>query len=114
MKAYRFILVNDMGELIMSTEVDAPDPTIDLELWGAFLSGEGSLQYLGEFEEEDENNTSGLNLPYRKKMELAKYIAQYIQEEVSRGAGPDEISTWLISEAIDAFEGGAADEEDEA
>ena len=40
---------------------------------------------------------------------LAHYIATYIQEELSRGLSPDDISMTLIKNALDAFEGGAAD-----
>jgi len=53
MKVYRFSLFDEYSEcLIMSTEVDAPDPSIDLELWERFLGGGCYLVYLGEFDEE--------------------------------------------------------------
>ena len=41
---------------------------------------------------------------------LAQYIAEYVQEEMYRGAIPSEIDSHLIQQAIDAYEGGAAEE----
>jgi len=41
-------------------------------------------------------------------MTLAQYIAEYIQEELYRGAIPSEIDAHLIQQAIDAYNGGAA------
>jgi len=38
------------------------------------------------------------------KTELAKYIAEYISEELSRG---NDIDAQTILDAIDAYEGGA-------
>ena len=42
-------------------------------------------------------------------MELCEYIAAYIQEELSRGKTIADIDKWMIADAIEAFEGGAAD-----
>lgn len=42
-----------------------------------------------------------------ENLELARYISAYIQEELSRGLLPDEITADVIGDAIDAFEGGA-------
>jgi len=52
MKVYRFALYNSSDELNMSTEVDAPDPTIDGDFWNMFMGGACTIEYLGEFEEE--------------------------------------------------------------
>lgn len=107
-KVYRFALYNNVGELNMSTEVDAPDPTIDLDFWKMFLSNVGcTIEYLGEFEEEVEEETIELNMTYKNKVRLALYISEYIQEELDRGLSPAGIDTVLISRAIEAFEGGA-------
>lgn len=48
---YRFALYSLKGNLIMSTEVDDPDPSIDLDFWKEFMGGSCLLQYLGEKEE---------------------------------------------------------------
>jgi len=39
------------------------------------------------------------------KLELAKYVADYVMEEQSRGNL--EVDKWMISDAFDAFLGGA-------
>jgi hypothetical protein len=41
------------------------------------------------------------------KLELAQYVAAYIQEELDRGVSPRDIGAWLISDAFDAYQGGA-------
>lgn len=41
------------------------------------------------------------------KLELAQYVASYIQEELDRGVSPRDIGAWLISDAFDAYQGGA-------
>ncbi len=47
-------------------------------------------------------------------LKMCSYIAEYIQEEFSRGAGVLDIDKYLISMAIEAYQGGAAiGEEDE-
>jgi len=47
-------------------------------------------------------------------LKMCSYIADYIQEEFSRGAGVLDIDKYLISTAIEAYQGGAAiGEEDE-
>jgi hypothetical protein len=38
---------------------------------------------------------------------LCAYIADYIQEEISRGVGLCEIDKYMIAMAIDAYQGGA-------
>lgn len=39
------------------------------------------------------------------KLELAKYVAAYVMEEQARGNL--EVDIWMISDAIDAYLGGA-------
>jgi hypothetical protein len=39
---------------------------------------------------------------------LCAYIADYIQEELTRGIGIMEIDKYLVFMAIDAYQGGAA------
>ena len=41
------------------------------------------------------------------KLDLARYVAAYVQEELDRGVSPRDIGAWLISDAFDAFLGGA-------
>lgn len=53
MKVHRFVLFNADDVLVMSTEVDEPDPSIDMEFWEQFLGGDCYMQYLGEFDEEE-------------------------------------------------------------
>ena len=43
---------------------------------------------------------------------LAQYIAEYVQEEMYREAIPNEIDSHFIQQAIDAYEGGAAETEE--
>ena len=45
-----------------------------------------------------------------KLLTLAQYVAEYVQEELNRGAIPSDIDSHLIQQAIDAYEGGAAEE----
>ena len=54
MKVYRFALLDVDHKPLMFTEVDEPDPKIDAEFWEAFLSDDNLIQYLGEFEEDDD------------------------------------------------------------
>lgn len=42
-----------------------------------------------------------------QKIELAQYVADYIQMELAQGVSPGDIGDWLISDAFDAFLGGA-------
>ena len=49
-----------------------------------------------------------------EQLKMAQYIAAYIQEELGRGVSPNDIGTWLIADAIDAYEGGAADNKGES
>ncbi len=44
-----------------------------------------------------------------KTKTLAQYVAEYIQEELYRGVIPSDIDSHLIQQAIDAYEGGAAE-----
>lgn len=48
-----------------------------------------------------------------EKLKMAQYIAAYIQEEIDRGVSPNDIGAWLIADAIEAYEGGAADNQGE-
>lgn len=43
---------------------------------------------------------------------LCAYIADYIQEELNRGCGVLDIDKYLISMAVEAYQGGAAIGED--
>jgi len=57
MKVYRFSLFTlDAARLVMSTEVDEPDPKADLEFWNRFLEGDCYMEYLGESYEELTND----------------------------------------------------------
>lgn len=44
-----------------------------------------------------------------KLLTLAQYIAEYVKEELDRGVTLDDIDAHLIQQAIDAYEGGAAE-----
>lgn len=44
-----------------------------------------------------------------KEIALCQYIAAYIQEELHRSLPPEHIDARLISQAMDAFNGGAFD-----
>ena len=41
-------------------------------------------------------------------LSLCAYIAEYIHEEITRGTPLGEIDKYTISQAIEAFEGGAS------
>lgn len=41
------------------------------------------------------------------KLDLARYVAAYIQEELSRGLDPHDIDVFLLEESFDAYQGGA-------
>lgn len=43
------------------------------------------------------------------KMKLALYIAEYISEEIERGN--TQVDKWMVLDALNAYEGGAAGEE---
>jgi hypothetical protein len=59
MKAYQFVLMDSLnGELAMSTEVDEPNPMIDIEFWQRFLEGDCEMLYLGEVEEESSDDSN--------------------------------------------------------
>jgi len=56
-KVYRFILL-DMeyldapnGVMVMSTEIDEPNPQIDAEFWQRFMQGDCVMQFVGEYQE---------------------------------------------------------------
>ena len=52
MKVYRFALIDGVTDaLVMGTEVDEPDPKIDMEFWERFLEGDCYMVYHGDFEE---------------------------------------------------------------
>ena len=46
-----------------------------------------------------------------EQIKLAQYVAEYIREELDRGVSPNDIGTWLICDAFEAYEGGAAETE---
>jgi hypothetical protein len=45
-----------------------------------------------------------------ERITLALYLATYIQEEISRGATTEDINMSMLSMALDAYDGGAANE----
>ena len=49
-----------------------------------------------------------MNDDYVKKVQFAQYIADYLMEEQARGN--TTIDKWVVLDAIQAYEGGAADE----
>lgn len=52
MKVFNFSLVDVEGNLYMGTSLDEPDPRIDSEFWDAFLTGNYTMHYCGEEDEE--------------------------------------------------------------
>jgi hypothetical protein len=67
---------------------------------------------LGEYDarKTTPTNDEGVFTRHRARMDrinLAAYIADYIQEELGRGVSPNDIGTWLIADALDAYDGGA-------
>jgi len=55
MKMYRFILVDQVGQQFMGTDVDEPNPQIDAEFWKKFMEGDCAMVFVRSFEEtEDE------------------------------------------------------------
>ena len=48
-----------------------------------------------------------------EQLKQAQYIAAYIQEELDRAGVGFNVSPWLICDAMQAYEGGAADSEEE-
>ena len=54
MQVYRYTLVDiETLETFMSTELDEPDPSIDMEFWYSFNTGNYAMIFLGVFEEEE-------------------------------------------------------------
>lgn len=51
---YKFILINEDQEVVMSTHLEEPDPAIDAEFWATFMSGEYAMVYTGTELETDE------------------------------------------------------------
>jgi hypothetical protein len=52
---YNYNLVDEDDLVFMSTSVDEPNPTIDAEFWDRFMEGDCYMQYIGETEEEEED-----------------------------------------------------------
>ena len=52
-------------------------------------------------------STQELSFNDAQKIELARYVADYIQEELDRGVSPRDIGAWLVADAFDAYLGGA-------
>lgn len=52
---YRFGLYDPEDKLIMETEVDEPDPRIDLDLWETFMQGNYTLMFHGEYLEPEDD-----------------------------------------------------------
>lgn len=113
-KTYQFNLYDAQdGSLVMGTEVDEiPEPKIDAEFWQRFLRGDCAMIFMGEKTEEiDDELSSGptsidnliLSVPLR--IELSKYVSDYINEEILRGKR--DIDAAMVENAIDAFIGGA-------
>jgi hypothetical protein len=44
---YRFALLDEGGEWIMTTEMDVPSPVGDGEFWERFMQGDVRMQYVG-------------------------------------------------------------------
>jgi len=57
-KVYNFTLFDDCSEqLVMSTQLDEPNPMIDQEFWGRFLQGDCFMVYQGfDFEQKEESH----------------------------------------------------------
>ena len=54
MKIYRFILVDQVGQPFMSTDVDEPNPQIDAEFWAKFMEGGCAMVFVRSFEEKED------------------------------------------------------------
>ena len=50
-----------------------------------------------------------LRKSYIAQIKFSSYLSSYIQEELDRGVQADDIGVWLIMDAIEAYEGGAAE-----
>ena len=44
---YRFALLDEGGEWVMTTEMDEPSPVGDGEFWERFMQGDVRMQYVG-------------------------------------------------------------------
>jgi hypothetical protein len=56
MKMYRFVLLNEQGVEFMGTDVDEPNPQIDAEFWQRFMQGDCVMQFVGEYQEEEDDD----------------------------------------------------------
>lgn len=54
MKMYRFVLVDQVGQQFMGTDVDEPNPQIDAEFWKKFMEGDCAMVFVKCFEEVDD------------------------------------------------------------
>jgi hypothetical protein len=107
-KTYQFNLYDAQdGSLVMGTEVDEiPEPKIDAEFWQRFLRGDCAMIFMGEKTEKiDDELSSGptsidnliLSVPLR--IELSKYVSDYINEEILRGKR-DIARLWLRTRSM--------------
>ena len=56
MRMYRFVLLNEQGVEFMGTDVDEPNPQIDAEFWQRFMQGDCVMQFVGEYQEEEDDD----------------------------------------------------------
>ena len=56
MKMYRFVLLNEQGVEFMGTDVDEPNPQIDAEFWQRFMQGDCVMQFVGEYQEDTDDD----------------------------------------------------------
>lgn len=51
---YKFALVDDDQNLVVTTHIEEPNPVIDHDFWMTFMSGEFSMVFIGtELEDEE-------------------------------------------------------------
>ena len=53
MKMYRFVLVNEINEEFMGTDVDEPNPMIDQYFWSEFMKGNCAMLFKHSYDEEN-------------------------------------------------------------
>ncbi len=51
---YKFILVDEDQNLVMTTHLEEPDPSIDAEFWSTFMSGQYAMVFTGTTLEDEE------------------------------------------------------------
>ena len=44
---HEYVLINEDDDVVMSTEIDKPNPTLDPEFWQTFMTGNYFMIYLG-------------------------------------------------------------------